>query len=106
MSTGADRRYHALHPVEAVVDAWAEPGIDRRMHVVTRREITRLSPQLGRALDRLARHDPAPARDAATKLATEAVASSLSRMIPGDSDDELWRKATEIVNLLVRAGLV
>lgn len=106
MSTDADRKYHSLHPVEAVADAWTEPGIDRHMHAVTRREITRLSPQLGRALDRLAKHDPAPARAEITRLATEAVAWSLSQMYPGDSDSEYWRKATAIVDRCVRAGLI
>ncbi len=119
MSTEQDRRYEAMHPVQAVVAAWTAPGIEAVMHTSVRREIRRLSPALSRNLDRLAAEDVTD-RAAATALATESVAGSLlalyGRSIPdghggavladGHTDDERWRRATVIVNELVRVGLI
>lgn len=66
-----------------------------------------MAPDLGRALSMLARHDPPVNRQEITDKAVESIAASLARLAPGgDTDDERWRKAVEIVDRLVRAGLI
>lgn len=121
MSTDADRRYHALHPVEAVVAAWDEPGISRHMHATTRREVARLAPHLAKALDQLAKTTERDDRSEVSQLATESVAGSLlalygqvkvvgdcegAELVDGCTAEERWRRATVIVNELVRVGLI
>lgn len=112
------RRFDDMTPVDAVVAAWREPGVLPDWHEATIREVHRVAPLLGRHLDRLTRE---PRNRAQTvQLAAESVAGSLlglyGRCVPdGDggaqlldevTDDERWRRATVIVNELIRVGLI
>lgn len=114
-----DGQARQLHVVEDVVKVWAEPGLSQYLHATVRREVGRLSPPLAAALDRLA-GGCSDYRDEMTRLAAESVAGSLlalyGRCVPdaaggvqlddGENDTERWRKATVIVDELVRAGLI
>jgi hypothetical protein len=114
---GGLRRYDQLHPAEAVVRAWREPGEAPAWHDSVKREIRRLAPLLGRSLDRLVRHQD---RAQVTRLATESVAGTLLSFQPLTVDPdgtggasfedpapaERWRRATIIVEELSRVGLI
>lgn len=47
------RQYDHLNPVEAVIMAWTEQGINPDYHELAKKHVHDLMPLLGRALDRL-----------------------------------------------------
>lgn len=112
----ADKNWAKMHPVEAVVVAWAHPAVPPNSDSAARREVRRVAPALAWAVERLANVTDLTDRSVQSQAATRYVAARLAKLYGAEGErgiddagfngDERWRIATAIVNELVQGGLI